>query len=298
MGKGWIALDRKIQDHWIWSKEKPFDVRSAWFDLLLAANYKDNKFPLGSEMVNVKRGSFITSERKLGEKWGWSNTRVRNFLKLLESDGMIVKKTDSKKSTITIVNYSVYQDVESSKKSEEQQEESSEASQEKQSKSSRASQEHTNNKDITKDNKELTIDIKEEEGEIQDLPFYESTINDYQRVADMYNEICISFPRVTKLSDARKKAIRARLKVYSLADFQNLFEMAESSKFLKGSNDRNWSANFDWLIKDVNMLKVLEGNYKDKLGITTLKSVNKGQQIQDEFVRNMEAVMNEYTGIR
>lgn len=295
MGKGWISLDRKIQGHWIWSKEKPFDVRSAWFDLLLSANYKDNKFPLGTEMVNVERGSFITSERKLGEKWGWSNTRVRNFLKLLESDGMIVKKTDSKKSTITIVNYSVYQDNESSKKTEEHQEESSGASQEKQSKSSRASLEHTNNKDITKVNKELTIDNKEEEGEIQDLPFYEDTINDYQRVADMYNEICISFPRVTKLSDARKKAIRARLKVYSLADFQNLFEMAESSKFLKGSNDRNWSANFDWLIKDINMLKVLEGNYKDKVGITTLKSLNKGQQIQDEFVRNMEAVMNEYT---
>lgn len=294
MGKGWISLDRKIQGHWIWSKEKPFDVRSAWFDLLLSANYKDNKFPLGTEMVNVERGSFITSERKLGEKWGWSNTRVRNFLKLLESDGMIIKKTDSKKSTITIVNYSVYQDNESSKKTEEQQEESSGASQEKQSKSSRASLEHTNNKDITRVNKELTIDNKEE-GEIQDLPFYEDTINDYQRVADMYNEICISFPRVTKLSDARKKAIRARLKVYSLADFQNLFEMAESSKFLKGSNDRNWSANFDWLIKDINMLKVLEGNYKDKVGITTLKSLNKGQQIQDEFVRNMEAVMNEYT---
>jgi hypothetical protein len=30
---------------------------------------------------------------------------------------------------------------------------------------------------------------------------------------------------------------------------------------LKGGNDRNWSATFDWLIKDANMAKVLDGNY-------------------------------------
>ena len=87
---------------------------------------------------------------------------------------------------------------------------------------------------------------------------------DYQKIADMYNEICNSFPRLTKLSESRKKAIKARLKQYTVDDFKKLFELAESSKFLKGSNDRNWSANFDWLIKDANMAKVLDGNYEDK----------------------------------
>ena len=47
-------------------------------------------------------------------------------------------------------------------------------------------------------------------------------------------------------------------------DFKTVFENAESSSFLKGSNDRNWSANFDWLIADKNIAKVLEGNYADK----------------------------------
>lgn len=83
----------------------------------------------------------------------------------------------------------------------------------------------------------------------------------YQQIADMYNATCVSFPKVTKLSDARKKAIKARMKVYSVEDFQRLFDMAESSKFLKGQNDRNWSATFDWLINDRNMAKVLDGNY-------------------------------------
>lgn len=86
----------------------------------------------------------------------------------------------------------------------------------------------------------------------------------YQQIADLYNETCVSFPRLTKLSDSRKKAIRARLKQYSVDDFRRLFEMAESSTFLKGQNDRNWSATFDWMVKDANMAKILDGNYADK----------------------------------
>lgn len=84
-----------------------------------------------------------------------------------------------------------------------------------------------------------------------------------QQVVDLYHSICISFPSVRSLSDARKKAIKARLKTYTLDDFRQVFENAEASSFLKGA-DGGWKASFDWLIKEANMLKVLEGNYIDK----------------------------------
>jgi hypothetical protein len=42
-----------------------------------------------------------------------------------------------------------------------------------------------------------------------------------------------------------------------------VFENAEESSFLKGE-DGGWKASFDWMIKEANMLKVLEGNYADK----------------------------------
>ena len=85
-----------------------------------------------------------------------------------------------------------------------------------------------------------------------------------KQVVDLFHSICISFPKIRSISDARKKAIKARLNTYSLEDFKTVFENAEASSFLKGSNDRNWTATFDWLIKDSNMAKVLEGNYADK----------------------------------
>ena len=80
-------------------------------------------------------------------------------------------------------------------------------------------------------------------------------------VVDLYHTICTSYPEVKVLSDARKKAIKARLNVYDLDDFKTVFEKAQASDFLKGANSKNWSATFDWMIKDANMAKILDGNY-------------------------------------
>ena len=85
-----------------------------------------------------------------------------------------------------------------------------------------------------------------------------------KQVVDLFHSICTSYPSVKTLSEARKKDIKARLKAYSIDDFRTLFEKAEASAFLKGSNDWNWTANFDWLIKDANMAKVIDGNYDNK----------------------------------
>lgn len=88
----------------------------------------------------------------------------------------------------------------------------------------------------------------------------------YSEIVDLFNSTCTRFPKVKNLSDERKKAIRARLRQYSVDDFKSLFEIAEKSKFLQGENDRNWTATFDWLIKGSNMAKVLDGNYSNQGG--------------------------------
>lgn len=85
----------------------------------------------------------------------------------------------------------------------------------------------------------------------------------YTEIKDLFNGICCSYSRVISLSTNRKKAISARWKEYGrdIEIFRELFERAEASSFLKGVNDRNWSADFDWFLKSDNMAKVLEGRY-------------------------------------
>lgn len=109
----------------------------------------------------------------------------------------------------------------------------------------------------------------------------------YTTIQELYNSVCGSYPRLVKLSEARKKTIRARLNTgYTVDDFRRLFEMAEQSDFLKGKNNRNWIATFDWLIKDANMAKVLDGNYKNP-GKEAQPNATEGRSAGDYYKRYM-----------
>lgn len=87
---------------------------------------------------------------------------------------------------------------------------------------------------------------------------------DYQKVLDLYNSICVSLPKADRLSDVRKKAIKARLNKFTMEDLERAFRIAEESQFLKGSNNRNWIANLDWMLKEANLVKILDGNYSER----------------------------------
>lgn len=85
----------------------------------------------------------------------------------------------------------------------------------------------------------------------------------YQEIANLYNGMCKSLPQVTRLSDKRKQVIKSRLKRYSIDDLKKAFQMAEDSDFLSGRSGKWTGANFDWLMNETNLVKVLEGNYRN-----------------------------------
>lgn len=100
---------------------------------------------------------------------------------------------------------------------------------------------------------------------------------EYEKVIEMFNTICVSYPKVKSLSEARKRSIRARLRTYSIDDLRKAFEAMERSEFLRGKNSSDWSANFDWVMKDKNLAKVLDGNYqgKEEKGYATTDTENR-----------------------
>ena len=109
MAIGWISIHRKIQECTIWIDDEPFDRRSAWIDLLLLANHEDKKMIFDGKVITVQRGQRITSVRHLAERWRWSPKKTLSYLRLLESEQMIIKESDSRKTLLTIVNYDIYQ---------------------------------------------------------------------------------------------------------------------------------------------------------------------------------------------
>ena len=105
-GKGYIRLYRDIRSHWIWSDP---DYLRAWVDLLMMVNHEDKQILFNKKLITVKRGSRITSIRKLAERWGWSRGRVSRFLDMLEQDSMIATRRTTQKTLINVINYSFYQ---------------------------------------------------------------------------------------------------------------------------------------------------------------------------------------------
>jgi DnaD/phage-associated family protein len=244
---GWISIHRKIREHWIW-QEKPFDKRSAWIDLLLMANFKDNQFLLGNELVEVERGSFITSEYKLMDKWGWSKTKVRNFLKLLENEKMIVKSSDKKKTTITIVNYNDYQVLETTKKPL---------------------------KDYEKTTKELLKDYQETTKELQENPNNKDNKNnnDNKDNKDNKNSICMygeNLKNIVKLLEENIGVIPPIL-IDEISGYSETFKVEMLGEAIKiASNKKRRTVNYvlgilrNWKDNNILTLDDLEALRKEK----------------------------------
>ena len=114
---------------------------------------------------------------------------------------------------------------------------------------------------------------------------------DYQRVLDLYNSICVSLPKAAQLSDARKKAIKARLNKFTMEDLERAFGIVEESQFLKGSNNRNWIANFDWVMKETNLVKILDGNYSDSQRKTRSNYRPLGPETTEYMIDNVRRMM-------
>lgn len=109
-------------------------------------------------------------------------------------------------------------------------------------------------------------------------------------VVELWNEICVSLPKVMRLSEARRDKVKARLKEMGgdtpetmLEKARELFRRIEQSEFLTGRSGK-WKASFDWIFESrSNWLKVMEGNYDNRgggsLAPSSTKSLGVGEYI-------------------
>lgn len=102
-------------------------------------------------------------------------------------------------------------------------------------------------------------------------------------------------------SSKRYKNLQARLREYSLEDFENAIENIKHSDFLLGRHGgRPWQITFDWFVLPSNFPKVLEGNYvsdnfletKDKKIPPVEIPVEKPEMSDEEWIAMMEGSSN------
>ena len=90
------------------------------------------------------------------------------------------------------------------------------------------------------------------------------TPDEFEEIVRFYNDTCKSLRPVKILTDKRRAAVSARLREHGRDTVFDVIRAAGRSSFLAGQNTRGWTADFDWIFRPVNFVKVLEGKYENK----------------------------------
>ena len=90
-------------------------------------------------------------------------------------------------------------------------------------------------------------------------------------------------PQVQKLTDKRNTAIDKFIKEFTEEQFEQICQIANSTDFLIGKNDKGWKADFDFLMRIDKATNIIEGKYNNtKGGINDFKQLWEEAKKEDE----------------
>jgi hypothetical protein len=139
-------------------------------------------------------------------------------------------------------------------------------------------------------NKETSPNGEEKKDE---LSLSHSQKNDWVGLMNWYNSLFRDkLPAIKSMTETRKKAVKARIAQYGKESIRTVFNLVLQSSFLLGGNDRNWKCDFDWIFKQANYTKILEGNYNGKradTATTRRESVSRLKQLAGAILQGAES---------
>ena len=105
--EGWIKLYRSLIESTIFKNPR---LLKFWIWILCKASHKNSQQRVGITETEVLKGQFIFGRIEASKELNLPKATIYRYLKLLESERMIVAKTNNKFSVITVVNWGLYQD--------------------------------------------------------------------------------------------------------------------------------------------------------------------------------------------
>lgn len=293
--KGFIKLSRRFFSNIMWNEARTFSSCEAWLDLIQSARFDatPRKECIGGREVVYNRGQYPASIRFLAKRWEWSEKKVRSFLEYLKKERMITTECTQGMNIITLCKYEEYNDAGTAKDTSEGTDIDMEINDLKdelaqlraqlraQPMNSAAPKSdfsqklgHTEGTKTKKEEEREYIDIhnQEKENTPNGVPKKDKLSSpslsekvDYNGLMEYYNSTFKDkLQQIKSMTDVRKKAVKARIAQYGKESIRTAFNLVLQSPFLLGGNDRNWKCDFDWIFKQANFTKILEGNYNGK----------------------------------
>ena len=138
-------------------------------------------------------------------------------------------------------------------------------------------------------NKETSPNGEEKKDE---LSLSHSQRIDWVGLMNWYNSLFRDkLPTIKSMTETRKKAVKARIAQYGKESIRTVFNLVLQSSFLLGGNDHNWKCDFDWIFKQANYTKILEGTYNGRRtdsATTRRESVSRLKQLAGAILQGAE----------
>ena len=247
---GYITLPLAVLDGWVGQNAQ---YLKWWTQLRREASWTDKTVWYNHQQVYLQARQVIVTVNSLVKQWQVSKPTVIHFLQRLESEKLIERQTDSRKTIITITplgwaDSEVKQEVTPVVKVEHDVDHQSY---------------HQPLPPII-NNKEKNIvasggaRTREEEVANHDFDEIISFFNQQmkgkgiQQVAIITSERRQAFERLMSQTGVNKDTLKQAIK------------NAAESDFLNGKGPKGWVASFDWIMVPQNFQKVLENNYRNK----------------------------------
>lgn len=299
MEKGFIKLSRKFFESDMWRTPRTYNEGEAWLDLIQSARFEaaEQTARVGGREITWGQGQYPASNRFLAARWQWSEKRVRSFLTQLKRKGMITTECLQGMNIITLVNYRKYNTPDDSPEPTtrgaptdapnsvcgndllqllaqqvthliSQQAENgvlpSENGRSTGAKNKKGKNIITTGDNIIppKEEKETSPDGEAKKAALSLTPSSADSAIDFDGLKEYFNlTFAGRLPAIRTMPGTRRQAVRARVAQYGKEAVMEVFRRVAASSFLLGVNDRGWRADFDWIFKQQNFTKILEGNY-------------------------------------
>ena len=247
---GYITLPLAVLDGWVGQNAQ---YLKWWTQLRREASWTDKTVWYNRQQVYLQARQVIVTVNSLVKQWQVSKPTVIHFLQRLESEKLIERQTDSRKTIITITPLGW---ADSEVKSEV---------------TPVVKVDHDVDHQTYRqplppiiNNKEKNIiasggaHTREEEVANHDFDEIISFFNEQmkgkgiQQVAIITSERRQAFERLVSQTGVNKDTLKQAIK------------NAAESDFLNGKGPKGWVASFDWMMMPQNFQKVLENNYRNK----------------------------------
>lgn len=176
-----------------------------------------------------------TNQALIGDykECGLTRQNYRTSLRVLKANHLVTTKPTNKGTIATLCDATVY-DINPER-----------ANQQKTTSQPTANQRLTTNNNVNNENNEK----KEGDG---------AKLNE---VMEHYNSVRGAMPECKKLTATRQSVIRARLREVGMDELKRVISSCADMPHLQGRNDRGWKADLEWIMKDNNFTKIIEGRY-------------------------------------